>query len=188
MKKFLFLIALLCSVSSFGQTRFFTKKAKVTFDATSPSSPEKIRGINENAVTVIDASTGAMEFMVSMTAFVFEKALMGEHFNENYVESEKFPKANFKGSITNMKEVDLGKNGNYPVDVKGSMTIHGVTKEVQAKGTITVMDGAIVAGKSEFKILLADYKVEIPGVVSDKIDKEAKIKIEANYEPVVAKK
>lgn len=188
MKKTLLFISILCSVSTFGQNRFFTKKAKVTFDATAPSSPDKIRAINENAVTVIDATTGAMEFMVSMTAFVFEKALMGEHFNENYVESEKYPKANFKGNILNIKEVDLSKNGNYPVDVKGSMTIHGVTKEVQAKGTITTMDGAIIAGKSDFKILLADYKIEIPGVVADKIEKEAKIKIEANYEPVVVKK
>lgn len=188
MKKILFLVALLGSVSSFGQARYFTKKAKVTFDATSPSSPEKIRAINENAVTVIDASTGAMEFVVSMAAFVFEKALMGEHFNENYAESEKFPKANFKGTILNIKDVNLNKNGNYPVDVKGSLTIHGVTQEVQAKGTVTTMDGAIVSGISEFKVLLADYKIDIPGVVADKIDKEAKIKIEANYEPVVAKK
>ncbi|MFM2207855.1 MAG: hypothetical protein RL213_1830 [Bacteroidota bacterium] len=188
MKRFLLLTALLSAFSVSGQIRFYTKKAKVSFDATTPDSPEKIRAQNESAVSVIDATSGAMQFSISMTAFVFEKALMGEHFNENYVESEKFPKAEFKGNVINMKSVDLAKNGTYPVDVKGSLTIHGVTKEVDAKGTLTVMDGAIVAGKSEFKILLSDYKIEVPNLVTDKVSKEARIKIDAAYEPVVAKK
>lgn len=188
MKKIILFAALLGSASAFGQAKYFTKKAKITFDATTPTSPEKIRGLNENAISVIDASNGAMEFMVSMTAFAFEKALMGEHFNENYVESDKFPKANFKGTVTNIKDVDLNKDGTYPVDVKGSMTIHGVSHEVAAKGTLTTKDGAIVSGKSEFKLLLSDFKIEIPSLVGDKVAKEAKIKVESDYQPVVAKK
>jgi polyisoprenoid-binding protein YceI len=188
MKRIVLFAALLGTVSVSGQVRFYTKKAKVSFDATTPDSPEKIRGLNESAVSVIDATSGAMQFSISMTGFVFEKALMGEHFNENYVESAKFPKAEFKGNVVNMKSVDIAKNGTYPVDVKGNLTIHGVTKEVDAKGTLSVMDGAIVAGKSEFKILLSDYKIEVPGLVADKVSKDARIKIDAAYEPVVAKK
>jgi polyisoprenoid-binding protein YceI len=188
MKKYILVAAIISSATAFGQGKYFTKKAKITFDATTATSPEKIRAVNENAISVIDVSNGAMEFMVSMTAFEFEKALMGEHFNENYVESDKFPKANFKGSVTNIKDVDLNKDGTYPVDVKGAITIHGVTKEVTAKGSLTSKAGAIVAGKSEFKILLSDFKIEIPSLVGDKVAKEAKIKVDSEYQPVIAKK
>lgn len=187
MKKIILAITLLASISASAQTKFFTKKGKVSFDATAANSPEQIRAINENAISVIDVSSGAMEFMVSMTAFNFEKALMQEHFNENYVESEKFPKANFKGTITNMKEVNLAKDGTYPVTVKGNMTLHGVTKEVTATGSLTTKGGAIVSGKSEFKVVFSDFKIDIPKVVTDKLATEGKIKVDVNYEPVVSK-
>ena len=184
MKKILFLVAVIATCTATAQSRYFTKTGKVTFDATTPTSPEKIRASNDNAVSVIDAGTGAMEFMISMTAFNFEKALMGEHFHENYVESEKYPKCNFKGTVTNIKEVDLNKDGNYPVNVKGMMTLHGVTKEVTATGTLTTKGGAITAGKSDFKIQLSDFNVTIPGVVTDKVSKDARIKVDVTYEPV----
>jgi polyisoprenoid-binding protein YceI len=187
MKKILFAIVLLTAFAASGQTKFFTKKGKVSFDATAAKSPEQIRAINENAISVIDINSGAMEFMVSMTAFNFEKALMQEHFNENYVESEKYPKANFKGTVTNIKEVNLSKDGVYPVNVKGNMTLHGVTKEVTATGSLTTKGGSIVSGKSEFKILFSDFNIEIPKVVTDKLANEAKIKVDVNYEPVAAK-
>lgn len=187
MKKVLFAVVLLSSISAFGQTKYFTKKGKVSFDATAANSPEQIRATNDNAISVIDMSTGAMEFMVSMTAFNFEKALMQEHFNENYVESEKYPKANFKGSITNIKEVNLAKDGTYPVNVKGNMTLHGVTKEVTATGSLTTKGGAVVAGKSEFKVVFSDFNIEIPKVVSDKLASEGKIKVDVAYEPVAKK-
>jgi polyisoprenoid-binding protein YceI len=173
---------LLTATLSNAQTKFFTKKGKITFDATTADSPEQIRAKNENVISVIDLSSGAMEFMLSMTAFQFEKALMQEHFNENYVESEKFPKANFKGSVVNFKEVNLGKDGVYNATIKGNMTIHGVTKEVNATGKLTVKGGVLAAGNSEFKIHLPDYGIEIPNLVSDKLSKDAKIKVDLVYE------
>ncbi|MFM7218021.1 MAG: YceI family protein [Bacteroidota bacterium] len=184
MKKILILFCALAVTGASAQSKFFTKKGKITFDATTPDSPEQIRAKNENVVSVIDLSSGAMEFMLSMTAFSFEKALMQEHFNENYVESEKFPKANFKGSIVNLKDVSLLKDANYPVNIKGNMTIHGVTKEVTATGTLTVKGGTLTAGKSEFKLHLPDYGIDIPNLVSDKLSKDAKIKVDLVYEPV----
>ncbi|HNP48051.1 MAG TPA: YceI family protein, partial [Bacteroidia bacterium] len=94
MKKVLILIALIISAANTqAQTKFFTKAGKITFDATTPSSPDKIFGSNDKATSVIDASSGAMEFALLMKAFSFDKALMQEHFNENYVESDKYPKA-----------------------------------------------------------------------------------------------
>lgn len=182
MKKLIASIVLLSTVFFVNaqSTRFFTKNGKIFFSASSPL--EKIEATNEKATSIIDASTGAIEFAVLMKAFTFEKALMQEHFNENYVESDKYPKATFKGNIVDMKAVDLKKNGIYPVKVKGMMTIHGETKEVTTDGTLTVRDGNITEGKSEFNILLEDYNIVIPSVVKDKISKDVKIKVDLNYE------
>lgn len=166
------------------QNRYFTKTGKVYFDATTASSPEKIEGTNEKATSVVDAGSGAMEFAVLLKAFAFERALMQEHFNENYVESDKYPKSTFKGNVTNMKDVNLSKDGTYPVKVKGQMTLHGVTKEVEADGTLTVKGGAIISGKSNFKILLSDFNIVIPNLVKDKVANQATIKVDVNYEPL----
>jgi polyisoprenoid-binding protein YceI len=183
-KQFLLAFLLFATLKAGAQNKFFTKKGKITFDATTPTSPEKIRGKNENVVCVIDLSSGAMEFMLSMTAFDFEKALMGEHFNENYVESEKYPKANFKGSITDIKSVSLSKDGNQAVTVKGNLTLHGVTREVQAPGILTIQNHTLTGAKSELLISLSDFKIEVPSLVSDKLAKEAKVKVEVNLDPV----
>lgn len=163
-----------------GQTRYFTKNGKIFFSAT--SSMEKIEATNEKATSIIDVSTGAIEFAVLMKAFNFEKALMQEHFNENYIESDKYPKAVFKGNVINIKSVDMNKSGIYPVKIKGMLTLHGETKEVLADGTLTVKDGNITTGKSQFKILLEDYKIEIPSLVKDKISREVQINLDLNYE------
>jgi len=185
MKKIFFLLALIFVTHvSFGQTRVFTKNGKVSFDATSPSSPEQILAKNEKATSVIDLGTGAIQFAVLMKAFLFEKALMQEHFNENYIESDKFPKADFKGQITNMNEVSLEKDGVYPVNVKGKLTLHGVTKDVETTGTLTVKDKSIVSGKSEFVVQLSDFGIEVPSLVKDKLNKEARISVDLSYEPL----
>lgn len=188
MKKLLLVCGLAFIASTtFAQTRFLTKNGKIHFDCTTPSSPESIDGTNDKVISIIDAGTGAIEFTLLMKAFYFAKDLMGEHFNENYVESDKFPKANFKGTVTNMSTVNLSKDGTYPVTVKGNMTIHGQTKEVTAPGTITIKGGAITNAKSDFKITLADFDVTVPSVVKDKVASQAKITVDLTYQPVAAK-
>ena len=122
-----------------------------------------------------------MEFAVLIKAFQFEKALMQEHFNENYMESDKYPKAIFKGAIVDASTVDFSKDGDYPVKVKGKLTIHGVTNEVETDGTIDVKDGKISAS-SNFEIAVADYKIKIPSVVKDNIAKTVQIVVDMNYE------
>jgi polyisoprenoid-binding protein YceI len=182
MKKLMMTVLLAAGVLAAGaQTKFFTKTGRIQFNASSPL--EKIEASNEKATSVIDVSTGAMEFAVLMKGFIFDKALMQEHFNENYVESDKYPKAVFKGTVVNMKEVDLSKDGVYPVKVKGMLTLHGETKEVMTDGTLTVKDGQVSAGKTEFTVALADYKIEVPSLVKDKISKDVKVTVDVNYEP-----
>ena len=134
------LLLLLCATallatSSYGQ-KYFTKNGKINFDATSASSPEKIEGVNRTVTCVVDTKTGNIQFAVLMKGFEFERALMEEHFNENYVESDKFPKAEFKGTIDNNDKVNYTKDGTYTVKVKGKLTMHGETKDVETEGKI----------------------------------------------------
>lgn len=180
MKKLLFIMVMsLSAVIASAQDRYFTRNANITFYSDAPL--EKIEGKNSQATSVLDAKTGQIEFAVLMKAFEFEKSLMQEHFNENYVESGKYPKANFKGTITNMSAVDLTKDGSYPVKVKGQMTLHGVTNETSADGVLDVKGGKIT-GKSTFNIALADYKIAIPSLVKDKVSREVKVTVVSAYD------
>lgn len=156
-----------------------TRTARVSFVSDAPL--EKIEGQNAQGTSVLDRATGKMEFAVLMKAFEFEKALMQEHFNENYAESDKFPKAVFKGSILNLNTVDFRKDGVYPVKYKGSMTLHGVTRELAGEGQIEIKGGRPNA-KSVFLIALADYNISIPSLVKDKVSKEVRINVDAAYE------
>jgi polyisoprenoid-binding protein YceI len=107
---------------------------------------------------------------------------MEEHFNENYMESTLYPKASYKGKITNLSAVNFAVNGQYTVQTEGDLTMHNVSKKVTAPGKITVQNGKITA-QSTFKVLLSDYKIAIPGIVADKIAKEADIMVQCLYEP-----
>jgi polyisoprenoid-binding protein YceI len=111
---------------------------------------------------------------------------MEEHFNENYMESDKIPKSSFKGKITNLSSVDFLKNGTYDVTVEGDLTIHDVTNKIITKGTLEVVTGGINAN-SKFKIVPEDYKINIPGVVRDKIDKNLEVTVTMKYTPMAAK-
>lgn len=168
------------TTASFGQ-KFYTKTGKINFDATTPSSPERIEGVNRTATCVIDTKTGAIQFAVLMKGFEFERALMEEHFNENYVETSKFPKAEFKGKIKDNEGVNYLKDGTYPVKVKGDLTMHGETKEVETEGKLIIQGGKISA-TADFNVKLSDFKIDIPGLVADKVAKTAKIGVSCSLE------
>jgi len=183
MKKLLIMaFAVLVATTGFSQ-RYYTKSGQINFDATSPSSPEKIEGVNRSATCVVDTKTGNMQFTALMKGFAFERALMEEHFNENYVESDKFPKAEFKGELKNIDKVDFTKDGTHTVKVKGKLTMHGESKEIETDAKINIQNGKIKA-TTELKVLLSDYKVSIPGLVADKVSKTAKISIACSLEPL----
>lgn len=174
------LAALLLSFCANAQ-KYMTRNGNINFNA--GTSLETIEAKNHKAASVIDASTGALEISVLIKAFEFERALMQDHFNENYMESDKLPKASFKGKIVNNKDVAYDKDGSYPVEIAGDLTIHGVTKPVTTKGTMTIKDKKI-HGSTAFDITIEDYNISIPGVVKDKINKQAKITAELDYEPL----
>lgn len=157
----------------------FTRDAKITFH--SDAALEKIEAVNNSSTSVIDTETSRIQFAVLVKGFQFEKALMQEHFNENYMESSKFPKATFKGAFSDGSAIDWTKDGEYAAEVTGEMTIHGVTKTVTAPSKIVIKGGA-VSGSSTFTVQVADYDIEIPSVVKDNIAKTVEISVEAEYQ------
>jgi polyisoprenoid-binding protein YceI len=178
------IVALALSLSatvSFAQDRFFTKTGKIEFF--SKASLEDIDAKNKTVTAVIDSKTGGIQFAVQMKGFEFEKELMQQHFNENYVESDKYPKAEFKGTIQNNSDINYTKDGSYPARVKGKLTIHGVTKDVETTGTIKVTGGKLQTNAS-FNLLLSDYDIKIPAVVKDKVSNNIKITVDCNLEPL----
>ncbi|WP_020538141.1 YceI family protein [Lewinella cohaerens] len=176
MQKFFFLLAVILLVGgTVNAQKYFTRAGKVTF--TSEAPVEKIEAVNQSATAILDTESSRMEFAILIKAFQFEKALMQEHFNENYMESSTYPKATFKGQIDDATAVNWGKDGSYPVTVSGDMTIHGVTQKLTAPGTITIKEGSIAA-QSTFTVAVADYGIEIPSVVAENIAKEVTIAVD----------
>jgi polyisoprenoid-binding protein YceI len=177
--KNLFVLALLfASQLAIGQ-KYFSKTGKIFFK--SDSNVEKIEAQNTSASTVIDVATGTMEWAVLIQGFKFEKALMQDHFNENYMESSKYPKAKFKGKIDNPGSINFAKDGVYTINVSGTLEMHGVTKPVTSQGTVTVKNGVITA-KSKLSVLIADYNIEVPKLVADNVGKKVEIQIQADYQ------
>ena len=172
-------IVLAMATSGVFAQKYLTRTGKVTFDATTPTSPEKIAGMNNEVSTVFDAKVGNILFQVPVKSFKFKNALMQEHFNENYMESDKFPKADFKGNITNLSDVNFSKDGTYKTTVSGSLTIHGVTNSVTVSGTATVTGNTVML-KATFPAKLAEYKISVPGLVADKVAKEASVIMECS--------
>jgi hypothetical protein len=184
MKRLSTLFFLLTIVLSVNAQKYMTKNGFIGFYSHTPM--EDIKGDNNQAAGILDISTGDMVFQVLIKSFHFERALMEEHFNENYMESDKFPKSSFKGKIINLSSVDFTKNGTYDVTVEGDLTIRDVTNKITAKGTIEVVSGGINAN-SKFNIVPEDYRINIPGVVREKINKNLEVTVTMKYAPLEKK-
>jgi polyisoprenoid-binding protein YceI len=175
MRKLVMTIAMIATLAvSASAQKYMTRTGKISFFSSTPL--ENIEAFNNDVSSVIDSKTGDVVFIVPIKSFKFEKALMQEHFNENYMESNKFPKAEFKGKINNLSDVNFAKDGNYPVKVAGKLTIHGVTKDVSLPGTVTVKGNTAVTN-SKFSVRPADYGIHIPALVEGKIAKQIEITV-----------
>ena len=161
-----------------GQDTYVCKNAKISLYSEAPL--ENIDATSTKGTSVFNATTGDLVFQVPIRSFQFEKSLMQEHFNENYMESDKFPQAAFKGKI--QEQVDEKKDGTYPVTVKGILDVHGVKQNRTIKGYIRVNNGN-VSMASEFMVLCKDHQIEIPQLVFKKIAESIQIKVAANYSP-----
>ncbi len=154
--------------------KYMTRTGKISFFSSTPL--ENIEAFNNEVASVLDAEKNSFVFQAPIKSFKFEKSLMQEHFNENYMESNKYPKADYKGKITNADKVNFSKDGSYDVTTEGKLTIHGVTKDVKIPGTV-VVKGDDVTIKSVFNVKPKDYKINIPGLVEDKIAEEIEVTV-----------
>lgn len=175
MKKNLTLLLLVITVSAFAQDKMITKTGKITFEASVPSF-EEVKATNESVSCVLNTKTGEIAALALQKFFRFRIALMEEHYNENYVESDKFPKATFKGIIEKFSATNLDKNGK-DYTIKGTLELHGKTKEIQIIAKISKTDKGIEI-KSDFAVNADDFAIEIPSIVSKKVSKKVNIKLD----------
>ncbi|ARV05189.1 hypothetical protein BTO04_00095 [Polaribacter sp. SA4-10] len=159
------------------QERYLTKNGGITFYSKMPL--EDIKADNNQVLSIIDASSGKMAISILMKSFMFKKALMQEHFNENYVESDKFPKATFKGTILNFNAI---KEATTKQEVKGVLTIHGVSKEITIDASFMKTKETILVD-GDFIIALDEFNIEIPAVVAKNIAKKIKVSFNFNHKP-----
>lgn len=163
------------------QTKYIDRRGHASFFSSAPM--EDIRAENDQAVSIIDAQTGEVVASMLMRSFNFRKALMEEHFNENYVESDKYPKATFRGKIVNIGDVDLTKDGNYTLDVSGEITLHGVTQPLTLKAD-AVVNGGTVQAKAVFPLKVKDFKIEVPRLVINNIAEVVEVTVSFSYQPM----
>ncbi len=156
--------------------KYISESSYVKFFSSSPI--EDITAESETSNSVIDITTGDVVFAIKIKDFQFEKSLMQEHFNENYLESDKYPKATFKGKLIGLED----KEGKQELEAKGELTIHGITQTVSMKGTLEKTDGKIEIN-SFFKVKLVDHKIKIPKAVFFNIAEIIDVTVRFTYEP-----
>lgn len=180
MKNLLFiLIITFFTLSVNGQNIYKSTDGNVSFFSETPM--ENIDAENKTLTALLNVKTGEMAFLVTNNGFKFDKPLMEEHFNENYIESDKYKVSSFKGKVAG-EGMDLNKNGTYQVIAKGTLDMHGVEKEREIEGVITVKDGKINLS-CEFDIALKDHKIKIPKLVTEKIAESVLVKVNINLSP-----
>lgn len=177
MKKIFISCLSLISVMTFAQDKMITKTGQIDFEASVPSF-EEVKAKNEAATCVFNTKTGQIATVAFVKAFRFKVALMEEHFNENYVDSERHPKATFKGNIMNFDMSKVSSEGGK-FTMKGELSFNGKTKQITTTATIKRTMNSIIL-ISEFDLFPSEFGIEIPSVVSKKIAK--KIHVTTNFE------
>ena len=178
MKKYLLILIAIFTCNISDAQIFMDKKGTIHF--LSKATLEDIEATNKTSVIVLDAATNNIQVQCQIKAFKFSSSFMEEHFNENYMESTKFPFSTFKGKIN--EKIDFTKNGEHKVTCTGKMEMHGVTQEVTIPGTLKI-NGEDITLDANFKVKPADYKIKIEGAYAEKIAKEIGVDVKAVLAP-----
>jgi polyisoprenoid-binding protein YceI len=176
MKKILMISLVLLSATSLAQ-KYTTEKTFVSFF--SDAAIEDITANNKKASSLFNAETGDIAFSVPIKEFEFAKSLMKEHFNEKYMDTEKYPKATFQGKVTGFNPQASGVQN---ATAQGKLSIHGVTKDVEIPGTIEKQGDKLLM-KSKFVVKLEDYKIEIPQLLWQNIAEQVEVTVDFVYKP-----
>ena len=163
------------------QSKFIDRAGKASFFSSAPL--EDIEAHSNQAVSIFDVQSGEIAASLLMRSFNFRKALMEEHFNENYIESDKYPKAMFKGKVVNIDALDVSKNGTCSLDVTGDITLHGVTKPIRTKAEC-VVEGSNIRAKAVFSLKVKDFGIKVPRLVINNIAEVVEVTVSFNYQPM----
>ena len=166
------MIYLLFSTQVLAQ-QFYTSKGKISFFSEAPL--EDISAVNENVSAIIDSQTGGFAFRVKIVEFTFPNSLMQEHFNESYLESEKYPLSTFTGVIDDFSDLDLSNEQNLVVN--GSLSMHGISKVAQMKANAKMINDELHIS-STFDVALKDYDIDIPKIMIYKIAETIAVTVE----------
>ena len=162
------------------QENYMTRNGQISFFSSTPL--EDIKATNNEVASVINKKTGSVQFIVLIKSFQFRKAAMQGHFNsKDYMDSDRYTKAELKGNIANISAVDFTKDGTYPVTVEGTLNMHGVSNKIKIPGNIIVKGNTITAS-SVFTIKLADYQISVPTIVSKKVAEKVEVTVNCNYQ------
>ncbi|GCD76697.1 hypothetical protein JCM31826_01790 [Thermaurantimonas aggregans] len=169
LKGLFIVLALFSGVIPSVAQKYMTRNGYVHFKSNALVDDD-VEAVNRSMGCVLDAQTGEIAFNVLIKNFTFRKALMQEHFNENYMESDKYPKATYKGKIADYSKIDFSKNGKYKVKLIGTLTIRDISKNREDDAELEIRDGTIIL-TSAFGVACADHDIKIPKLVEDKIAK-----------------
>lgn len=170
------LLAWFSSLNLAGQTLYASKNVQLSLFSSAPI--EDIAAKTSAGNSVYNAATGDLVFSVAINTFKFPKSLMQEHFNSDYLESDKYPRATFKGKV--QERPDVTKNGAYPITVVGELDVHNVKQTRTIPGTLTVNNG-VMTMSSEFMVKCVDHHIEIPRLVFKNIAESIKMNVNATY-------
>ncbi|WP_071595176.1 YceI family protein [Hymenobacter aerophilus] len=166
--------------SAQAQGKYMTQEGTASFFST--SIIEDIEATTKQVSAIFDLQSGQLAFSIPVKSFTFKRTLMQEHFNENYMESDKHPKATFRGRIVGLDMGKLIKEGQR-VSVEGDITIHGVTRRLTVPGSLSFHQGSLLVN-AYFSVSPADYGIEIPRLVRENIARIVGIKVNLICEPV----
>ncbi len=181
-KRLFFITTLLVSlIPAKSQDVYLSTNSTISFFSETPL--ENIDAVTNQAVGALNVKTKTVFFKAKLSTFEFKKSLMQEHFNENYMESEKYPFATFNGTIN--EEVDLTQEGTYQITATGKFSSHGVDQDRTIPGTIVVKDDSLEV-TSAFDVKVADHQIKIPSVVAQNIAETMQVKVHAVMTPAEA--
>ncbi|HTE00081.1 MAG TPA: YceI family protein [Mucilaginibacter sp.] len=180
MKYVSIILLILFNTTQPGKDLFISKTVNISLF--SGALIEDIKASTSTGVSVYNAATSELDFSVAISSFKFDKAFMQQHFNSDYMESDKYPRAVFKGKI--QEHVDISKDGTYSITAVGDLTVHGITKARTIQGNMTIKNG-IITMTSKFIVKCADHRIDIPQILFYHIAENIDVNVSATYSPYI---
>jgi polyisoprenoid-binding protein YceI len=174
MKNVIVIVLLFFGIASSAQNKYITKIGSVTFEASVPSF-EEVKATNTSTTAILNTENGEFAALVFIKGFRFKNALMEEHFNENYAESNTYPKATFKGVVTNFSPEIFSSTSEETYMINGILEFHGVSKSIQDVKINAINTGRSLKMNGTFTVLVSDFNIEIPKIVSNKLSNEVAV-------------